>query len=103
MISIIFIIIIIIIVIIIMVIMVIINVKQTRPSWCFLQDIRGVGFPVASQLPQMLHYLDDDHDGHDGHDRNHDDHEDKIIMMSMMTIHQEVSCRLATATRLSIS
>ena len=51
----------------------------------------------------MLHYLDDDHDGHDGHDRNHDDHEDKIIMMSMMTIHQEVSCRLATATRLSIS
>ena len=52
---------------------------QTRPSWCFLQDIRGVGFPVASQLPQMFHYLDDGHDhqnrNHDDHDRNHDDHD----------------------------
>ena len=65
-----------------------INVKQTRPSWCFLQDIRGVGFPVASQLPKtfimmvinhevLLYHdhrddeiVDDDHDFHgdDGHE-----------------------------------
>ena len=71
-----------------------INVKQTRPSWCFLQDIRGVGFPVASQLPnnfimmvinhEVLLYhdhrddeiVDDDHDFHGNEEREYDDHND---------------------------
>ena len=51
--------------------MIMLNVKQTRPSWCFLQDIRGVGFPVASQLKQVFHFHDDVKAG----DIEHDDGE----------------------------
>ena len=52
-----------------------IKVKQTRPSWCFLQDIRGVGFPVASQLPKKHFIVVINH----GVLLYHDHHDDEIV------------------------